>query len=118
MNFAEFLKEKRTQKGLTLRKMAELIDIAPAYLSDIEKRKRNAPSQDVLERLVEILELSDEEKNEMYDLAAMDKDTIAPDITEYVSTNNTIRVALRKAKDLDLGEKEWMKIIEEMENKK
>ena len=110
MNFAEFLKEKRTQKGLTLRKMAELIDIAPAYLSDIEKRKRNAPSQDVLERI--------EEKNEMYDLAAMDKDTIAPDITEYVSTNNTIRVALRKAKDLDLGEKEWMKIIEEMENKK
>ena len=118
MNFAEFLKEKRTRKGLTLRKMAELIDIAPAYLSDIEKRKRNAPSQDKLERIVEVLELSDEEKNEMYDLAAMDKDTIAQDITEYVSTNNTIRVALRKAKDLDLGEKEWMKIIEEMENKK
>ena len=77
MNFAEFLKEKRTQKNLTLRKMAELIDIAPAYLSDIEKRKRNAPSQDVLERIVEVLQLTDAEKNEMYDLAAMDKDTIA-----------------------------------------
>lgn len=118
MYFAEFLKEKRLQKKITLRKLAELIDIAPAYLSDIEKRKRNAPSRDVLERIVEVLQLNIDEKNEMYDLAAMDKDTIAPDITKYVSTNNTIRVALRKAKDLDLGEKEWMKIIEEMENKK
>ena len=118
MNFAEFLKEKRTQKKLTLRKMAELIDIAPAYLSDIEKRKRNAPSQDVLERIVGVLQLNEAENNEMYDLAAMDKDTIAPDISEYVLTNNTIRVALRKAKDLDFGEKEWMKIIEEMEKKK
>lgn len=119
MNFGDFIKQKRTEKGLNLRKLAELVDIAPAYMSDIEKGKRNSPSSDKMSKLAEILELTPEEVATMYDLAAETRtNTVAPDISEYVMKNDSVRIALRKARELDLGEKEWLKIIESMTSDK
>lgn len=117
MTFGEFIKEKRQNKGITLRAFADMIDIAPAYMSDIEKSKRNAPTQEILEKMVKVLELSNDEANELFDLAASSKNAIAQDLKEYVSDNQSVRVALRKAKDLNLGDDERIKIIEEMMNK-
>ena len=115
--FGAFIKEKRLGKGINLRKLAELLELAPAYISDIENGNRNSPSPDKMEKLVEVLGLNEDEKNEMYDLAAKDRDnTVAPDISEYVKSNDAVRVALRKARNLNLGEQEWLKIIEKMEN--
>ena len=115
MNFGEFIKQKRTEKGLNLRKLAELMDIAPAYLSDIEKGKRNSPSPEKMSKLAELLELTEEEVLLMNDLAAESRtNTVAPDISEYVMSNGSVRIALRKARELNLGEKEWMQIIESM----
>lgn len=115
--FGTFVKEKRLEKGINLRKLADLLDVAPAYISDIENGNRNSPAPDKMERLVEVLGLNEDEKNEMYDLAAKGRDNaVAPDISEYVKSNDAVRVALRKAKNLNLGEQEWLKIIEKMEN--
>lgn len=118
MMFGEYIKQKRQEKSKTLRGLADEIGIAPSYMSDIEKGKRNAPTQEYLEKLITVLELNEEERNELFDLAATSKDTIAQDLTEYVSENPNVRVALRKAMDLKLGDDEWIKIIEEMINKK
>ncbi len=115
MNFGEFIKQKRTEKGLNLRKLAELMDIAPAYLSDIEKGKRNSPSPEKMSKLAELLELTEEEVLLMNDLAAEARtNTVAPDISKYVMSNGSVRIALRKARELNLGDKEWMQIIESM----
>ena len=115
--FGTFIKEKRLEKGINLRKLAELLVLAPAYIGDIENGNRNSPSSDKMEKLVEVLGLNEEERNEMYDLAAKDRDnTVAPDISQYVKSNDLVRVALRKARNLNLGEQEWLKIIENMEN--
>lgn len=118
MTFGEFVKEKRQTMGITLRAFAEELNIAPSYVSDIEKHKRNAPSQEILERMAIILHLSEIDKNKLFDLAAASKNTIADDITGYVGGNPNVRVALRKAKELNLGDSEWLKIIDEMVNKK
>ena len=118
MVFGEFIKEKRQNKGITLSAFADKVGIAPAYMSDIEKSKRNAPTQEILEKMIIVLELSDDEANELFDLAASSKNAIAQDLKKYVSDNQKVRVALRKAKDLNLGDDEWIKIIEEMMNKK
>ena len=106
MTFGEFIKEKRQNKGITLRAFADMIEIAPAYMSDIEKSKRNAPTQEILEKMIKVLQLSNEEANELFDLAASSKDAIAQDLKEYVSGNQNVRAALRKAKDLKLGDDE------------
>ena len=116
MTFGEFIKEKRTEKGINLRKLAELVNIAPAYLSDIEKGKRNSPSLEKMEKIAEVLELTSEEIITMKDLAASDRpNSVAPDISEYVTNNESVRVALRKARELNLSNQDWIKIIEEME---
>ncbi len=115
MKFGEFLKEKRLEKEINLRKLAGMLDIAPAYLSDIEKGKRNSPTQEIMDKIVSVLELSEEEKNTLYDLAAQEREnTVAPDISKYVTDNEKVRVALRKAQSLNLSELEWVKIIEKM----
>lgn len=91
-----------------------MLDIAPSYVSDIEKGKRNAPTQEILEDMVRVLKLNDDEKNKLFDLAAESKNEIAQDITEYVSDNQNVKVALRRAKELNLGEEEWLQIIKDM----
>ena len=59
-SFGDFIKQKRTSKGINLRKFAELLDIAPGYMSDIEQGKRNSPSTEKMKRIEEILELTEE----------------------------------------------------------
>ena len=115
MRFGEYLKEKRLEKDINLRKLAGMLEIAPAYLSDIEKGKRNSPNQEIMEKIVSVLELSDDDKNTMFDLAAQGREnTVAPDISQYVTDNEKVRVALRKAQSLNLSDLEWVKIIEKM----
>ena len=114
MNFGEFIKEKRLAKGINLRKLAELTGFAPGYLSDIEQGKRNSPTPEKLAKIIEVLALTEEDITLMNDLAAHSRETVAPDISEYVMNNDSVRVALRKARELQLGDKEWMKIIESM----
>lgn len=119
MTFADYLKQKRTEKGINLRSLAEQINIAPAYLSDIEKGKRNSPSADKMDKIAEVLELTEEEIHIMQDLAADGRpNCVAPDISEYVSNNENVRVALRKARELNISNKEWLKIIDEIEKSK
>ncbi len=114
MQFGEYVKKKRIEKGITLRSFSELVGIAPSYMSDIEKAKRNAPTQEYLDKICEILELNNEERDELYDLAAKSKDTIAADLTQYVSENPNLRVALRKAKNFNMKDEEWIKVIEKI----
>ena len=42
--FGKYIEERRKNKGITLRGLATLLEIAPAYMSDIEKSKRISPT--------------------------------------------------------------------------
>ena len=42
--FGDFVVEKRKNRGLSLRRMADLLELSPAYWSDIEKGRRNPPA--------------------------------------------------------------------------
>ena len=80
MLFGEYINKKRQQKGKTLRGFAEELDISPSYLSDIENGNRSAPNQDVLNKMIELLELNKEESNKLLDLAAASKETVADEL--------------------------------------
>lgn len=45
MAFGKFIEERRKALGLTLRGFAAELDIAPAYMSDIEKGRRYPPDK-------------------------------------------------------------------------
>ncbi len=114
--FGKYIEKKRKAKNITLRGFAVELDIAPAYMSDIEKGHRYPPDKDKLEKMAEILGLSDKEKNEMFDLAAGEKEnSVSPDLPEYIMGTKKARVALRMARDSGATDATWQKIIDMLE---
>lgn len=117
-NFGEFLQKKREEKKITLRKMAEMIGVSAPYLSDIEKGRRNPPEMEKLEMISRILLLSDDDKSTMLDLAGKMRNSVAPDLPEYIMDRDYVAAALRTARDLDASEADWMKFVEELKQRK
>ena len=117
-NFGEFLQRKRTEKQITLRKMAEMIGITAPYLTGIEKDRRNPPEMEKLELISQILMLNDEDKTTMYDLAGKKRNSVAPDLPDYIMEHDYVSAALRTARDLDASEADWLKFVEELRQRK
>ena len=117
-NFGEFLQRKRTEKQITLRKMAEMIGITAPYLTDIEKDRRKPPEMEKLELISQILMLNDEDKTTMYDLAGKKRNSVAPDLPDYIMEHDYVSAALRTARDLDASEADWLKFVEELRQRK
>ena len=117
-SFGEFLQKKRLENEITLRKMAELIGITAPYLTDIEKDRRNPPEIQKLDKIAEILSLTEEEKAVMFDLAGKQRNSVAPDLPDYIMKRDYVAAALRTARDLDADEDDWQKFVEELKQRK
>ena len=98
--------------------MAEMLLVSAPYLSDIEKGRRNPPEMEKLEQISQILLLTDEEKSAMLDLAGKMRNSVAPDLPEYIIGRDYVSAALRTARDLDAGEAEWMRFVDELKKRK
>ena len=117
MAFGKFIEERRKALGLTLRGFASELDIAPAYMSDIEKGRRYPPDKK-LDEIAKILKLNETEKNSMLDLAAMAKTkTVSSDLPEYIMEKDLARVALRRARDGKLSDEGWHEVIDLIDKK-
>lgn len=53
--FGELLREKRMEKGYSLRKFARLVGVSPTYLSQVEQMNVDPPTADRVKRMAEIL---------------------------------------------------------------
>lgn len=124
--FGKYIEAKRKERGINLRKFAELIDnMAPAYLSDIEKGNRYPPDKDKIAKMAEVLGLDAKEIADLYDLAAFDRasvekeksSAVSSDLPEYIMSSEKLRVALRMARDANAGDDDWVKVIEMLEGK-
>ena len=74
MDFITFLKTKREELGYSQNKFAKLVGITQSYFNSIERGEvRNPPSQDILDRIAEALELNEKEKQHMLYLAAVER---------------------------------------------
>ena len=115
--FGSFIKEKRLLRQISLRKFAELLDISPVYMCNMEKDRNPAPKDDILSRMAELLLLSAQEAETLYDLAAKSKSTptVSKDLPEYIMDRDIVRVALRTAKDVDATDEEWQEFIAKLE---
>lgn len=117
-NFGEYIARKRVEKGITLRKMADMLGCSAPFLSDVERDRRNPFEMDKLERLSQILGLDPEEKATMLDLAGKKRNSVAPDLPDYIMQRGYVSAALRTARDLDAGEKEWMEFVRRLKERK
>jgi len=117
MKFGRFVEQKRKEQGITLRGLAGELELAPSYMSDMEKGRRYPPDRGKLEEIARILKLPKEDKDLMYDLAALAKEnTVSPDLPEYIMEKDIVRVALRKARDKNVSDEDWQRVIEIFDN--
>lgn len=74
MDFRTLLKEKRENLGISQNKFSKAVGITQSYYNNIERGEvKNPPSEDILDRMVELLKLSPEEAREFKYLAAIER---------------------------------------------
>lgn len=116
--FGELVKKYRGKK--TLKEIGDEIGISVAYLSDIEKGNR-FPSKDKLDKLIEVFNLKNEEKDKLYDLVAKEspnKYKVSEDIAEYIMKNEYLRNFIRIAKEKKLDNSFWKNKAKELKREK
>lgn len=113
-NFGEFLTAKREERDLTLREMARQMGVSAPFLSDVEKNRSAPLTKERLDKVAEILHFDTDEKTAMYDLVGRQRNTVAPDLPEYIIGRDYVAAALRTARDLNVGEAEWRRFVEEL----
>ena len=110
--FGAFIARKRLEKDIKLKPIAKRLGVSVTYLSDIIKGRRNPPDIDGLEAIAEALNLDENERNEMFDLAGRERNQVSPDLPEYIMDEAlpSARVALRRAKNQSLGDDFWQEV--------
>ena len=74
MDFKTFLRFKREGLGYSQNKLAKTIGITQSYYNTIERGEvRNPPSEEILDKMIAILQLSDKEAADFKYLAAIEK---------------------------------------------
>ena len=64
------------------------------------------------------VEYLDEEKTIMFDLAGKRRNSVAPDLPEYIMERDYVSAALRTARDLDADEADWIEFVKELKKRK
>jgi transcriptional regulator with XRE-family HTH domain len=59
--FGQVLRERRIEKGLTLRKFADMVGISPTYLSQVEQDNVDPPTAERVKKMAELLDASADE---------------------------------------------------------
>lgn len=114
MTFGEFIIAKRKEKELSARQLAIAINISPVYMCDIEKSRKFAISDELLEKIRTVLHLSEDDADRMYDLAAIARNTVSADLPKYIMENQVVRTALRTAKKNQIPDEKWERFIKEI----
>ena len=111
VTFAQYITEIRERHRITLRQMAEKLDVSPAYYSDVEKGRRNPLSLEKLELFASVASMTEEEKTIMFDLAGKGRSEVAPDLPDYIMNRDYVSAALRTARDLKADQSDWEEMV-------
>ncbi len=123
MRFGAFIKARRLAdgRGLTLKDVAERLNISLTLLSDIEQGRRKPFDSRRIEAFCDYLRLPSSDRVRMYDLAARETGAVPSDIDEtlmYTSIGDMARHALRLSNAGYAAEDDWRDFIRRMEEKR
>ena len=101
--FGRYLYSKRSPQ-MTLREFAARVDKSASFLCDIENERRDPPNKELLETITKVLDLNDEDRTKLFDLAGKGRREVSADLPDYImnsKVSDTVRLALRTAKKSD-----------------
>ncbi|MDC1036167.1 NTP transferase domain-containing protein [Alphaproteobacteria bacterium] len=110
--FGSFLKKAREQVALGQREFARQLQISAAYLNDIEKQKRPAPSIQILHLMKDILQIEDSDI--FFELAGKSKKKLPPDLEMLLLTQPELLSLTRTIKNLNISTKQVIQIEAEI----
>ena len=116
--FGEYVESLRKERGKSLRKTAEAIEVSAQFYSEVEKGRRAAFTVERLEMLKSFLNLSEDESNIMYNKAAESRKNTEFDFSDYIIQRDYAMAALRVAKELSADEADWQRFVDELRTRK
>lgn len=116
-SFGRYLYSLRKSRKLTLRKLAEMINVSPYYLSLIENEKKSNPRPEILGKLYTALKLSKSEMETLLDLHAESNGGVSYDIAHYIIKNSDIRELIRSERDRTKNIAYWDDFISDLTKK-
>lgn len=115
LTFGSYVREKRMEREMSLRTLAQRLELSPVYMSNIENNLKPAPSQAKLDKLVEIFMLDKKDTELLWDLAAKSrKQKVSVDLPEYIMARDIVRVALRTARECEATDEDWQEFIDKL----
>jgi len=117
--FGEFLRHVRSARQVSIRDFEDSIGKTRVYISDIERGKNKPPDKELLDLMILKLNIKDYPRvvNRLYDLAAIERNTVPDDLKDWIMADAGHREFLRKCRDRKLTSaqiKKITKIVEEM----
>lgn len=100
---------------MSLRALAQRLELSPVYMSNIENDLKPAPSQAKLDKLVKIFMLDKTDTELLWDLAAKSrKQRVSVDLPDYIMERDIVRVALRTARECEATDEDWQEFIDKL----
>lgn len=115
LTFGSFVRQKRIERDMSLRTLAQKLELSPVYMSNIENNLKPAPSQAKLDKIAQLFMLDKAERELMWDLAAKSrKQRVSVDLPEYIMARDIVRVALRTARECEATDEDWQEFIDKL----
>lgn len=112
-NYGKVLRKIRIDKGLTMAQMAKAVGITSAYLSTIERGKRNIPKS-LTQNVINHYELSNEQVTELQKAEYLSMDSVEIDISSAGLHERILVLSLAKnLKNMTYEQVEMIKNIVE-----
>lgn len=94
--FGNFLREMIKQTGISQLAFYSAVDITKPYFYDILSGKVNPPPPDVQYKMLENLNLDEQQRNEFLNLAAEGRGEVPADIAKLIAEHPTELAAIRE----------------------
>lgn len=117
--FGEFLYSKRSPL-MTLRDFAARVEKSASFMCDLENDRRDPPNRELLTKIVEVLSLGDDDSTSLFDLAGKGREEVSADLPDYImnsEVSDSVRLALRTAKNSHASVEDWLRFVDEMLSK-
>ena len=117
--FGEFLYSKRSPL-MTLRDFAARVEKSASFMCDLENDRRDPPNSELLAKIVEVLSLGDDDSVTLFDLAGKGREEVSADLPDYImnsEVSDSVRLALRTAKNSHASVDDWLRFVDEMLSK-
>lgn len=95
-SFGAYLVELIKSHDYSQTKFAANLGVSKTYLFDVFNGRVKPPTPDMQDRIVELLCLTDDEKNDFYSKAAIGRQELPKDIVDYLMNNQVEIDSLRK----------------------